>query len=817
MLCTRTQGRASGLALLASFLWFAQGAALASVTPDEGDLPAPTVVVMQPGDPLSRPGGPRPGDLRLEYGTTAFVIGQAGPSPDAGTLKDVAQLFPSARAMGLGSLTTRLAADPGRQALYVKITTSRSRDLATVLCEGYDSADPTLEVRTQYQVGPALRAGEALRILTTVRNTGRRPAQAHAIGDTLRWGALTRFAPGAGLAPPPPGPLPYVLGLAPASALVYLPAGPPPLSQHDPLSSTLGTPQRDLPPGASAAYARLLVAGDPYRALCTGPAPVLGRIAVRGAVREEPAAPTHREAGTPSGTPSGAKETQGLRDQALVLLLRPDGQAVSVARPDPGDGAFALCAREPGPYRLRLSAPGQDAAPTPVQAPTGAAPPLLLRRPAHLHLQLREAPAGHTTLRPAPGRILLASLDGNKDRDPRAVSAGGLPLSASASGRLTTVLAPTGEADLILPPGRYRVAAGRGLFYDLSPQEVDLRPGESRKLALQLRRGIPLSETQASRCTLLHPLPEREAQALGRADGLDLVLSAEAQPAPAARRPGPGGLPQVLAASIATHRGRFTVYPLRPAAPLPEVRQAPTSSAVVASLRRVPGEGSAPPLVQAALPTAEADLSGADARELWSGPDPQKAQAEFPAALAGWLAALASGVRTTAVAGLDPRADPFQAGLPRTCAAQVQTAQPIGPGEALRLSLSRGDAQVSNGPWLRLSANGAGIGELAGAPQGRVQVSVSAWAAAHIDLREIEIWAGTRLAARIPVPAATTPLRYRGTLPLQLDRDTAIVAVVRGARPSEPGLPLPLAFTNPVFVDRDGDGRFGPPAGKRGR
>jgi hypothetical protein len=813
MICTRSPGLASSLALLACL--GAERAASATVTPDEGDLPAPTVVVMQPGDPLIRPGGPRPGDLRLEYGTTAFLIGQAGPSADAGTLKDVAQLFPSARAMGLGGLTTQLAGSHGRQALYVKVTASRSRDLATVLCEGYDSADPTLEVRTQYQVGPGLRAGEALRIITTVRNTGRRPAPAHAIGDTLRLGGLIRFAPGAGLATPPPGPLPFLLGLAQTGALVYLPAGPPPLSQHDPLSSTLGTPQKDLAPGASASYSRLLIAGDPYRTLCTGPAPVLGRIAVRGSVREEPA--PQASAHSRDGAKDGVKEAQALRDQALVLLVRPDGQAVSVARPDPGDGAFALCAREPGPYRLRLSGPGQDAPGTPVQAPSAAAPPLLLRRPAHLHLQLREAPPGHTTPRPAPGRVLLTALDGSASRDPRAASAGGLPLSSS--GKLTTVLAPGGEAELSLPPGRYRVSAGRGLFYDFSPQEVDLRPGEVRKLTLQLRRGVPLSETQAGRCTLLHPLPEREAQALGRADGLDLVLVAGAQPTPAGRRQ--QELPQVPSALIATHRGRFILYPLRVGALLPEVRQAPTSSAVVASLHRVPGEGSSPPLVQGAFPAvAEADQAGADARELWSGPDPGKAQAEFPAALAGWLAALSRGARDAAVAGLDPRADPLQAGLPRTCAGQVQTAQPLGPGEALRLALSRGDAQVTNGPWLRLSANGAGIGELAGAPQGKVQVSLSAWAAAHVDLREIEVWAGTRLAAKIPVPPATTPLRYRGTLPLEIDRDTAIVAVARGARPSEPGLPLPLAFTNPVFVDRDGDGHFGPPkpgTGKRSR
>src|SRR6185436_2527693 len=102
---------------------------------------------------------------------------------------------------------------------------------------------------------------------------------------------------------------------------------------------------------------------------------------------------------------------------------------------------------------------------------------------------------------------------------------------------------------------------------------------------------------------------------------------------------------------------------------------------------------------------------------------------------------------------------------------------------------------------------------------GKVAVTISVLASPAIDVRELEVWVGSRRAAQAPVPPTGTPLRYRGTVRITVDRDAAIVVMARGNRPLDPFVPgaTPFALSNPVLVDRDGDGRFGKaPPGRPG-
>ena len=213
----------------------------------------------------------------------------------------------------------------------------------------------------------------------------------------------------------------------------------------------------------------------------------------------------------------------------------------------------------------------------------------------------------------------------------------------------------------------------------------------------------------------------------------------------------------------------------------------------------MPGEGGEPPLVQ-----AEGD-SVADAQQLWTGAAPDAA------ALRGWLARLDEGRAVTAVAAADPRQDLLGLAAPRTCFTEAQSARPLSPGAHLRAALRRGDVILTNGPWLRVSANGAEPGELASAPDGKVAVLITVLASSFVDVRELEVWVGGKRMAQAPVPTTGTPLRYRGTLRVTIDRDAAIVVILRGNRPLDPLAPgvTPFALSNPVLVDRDGDGRFG--------
>jgi hypothetical protein len=65
-------------------------------------------------------------------------------------------------------------------------------------------------------------------------------------------------------------------------------------------------------------------------------------------------------------------------------------------------------------------------------------------------------------------------------------------------------------------------------------------------------------------------------------------------------------------------------------------------------------------------------------------------------------------------------------------------------------------------------------------------------------------------------------VRYRGRRKVHCDADCFVVAWVDSNETLEPVIarrqhiyPLPVAVTNPIYVDVDGDGRFNPPGAPR--
>ncbi|MCS6913027.1 MAG: carboxypeptidase regulatory-like domain-containing protein [Myxococcota bacterium] len=744
--------------------------ARATVLPDRGELPPPTVVVLQAADVAALGPGvrARAGDYRLEYGTVAFLVARPGPGRrEGGTLVDVVQLFPWPRRLGLGQLAPLVA---GREPVWLDATVSRSQELAVVQVEGHDGADPHLKVRTQYQVGPALRTGDALRIVTTVQ--GGAGVQLE-LGDLLRWGELHRFVPGGGFAGPSSRALRLVEGLGPGGALLYLPgggalgatSGGQVVERGGPGWSELVAPA--LRSGASVSYRRMLhVPTEPGRILCDREVVPGARVPVRGTVRD----------------PAGEVP------RAVVVLERPGGEALAATVAD-AQGRFSLCAPAPGTFHLRVEGAGRAlSAPRPLQlGPAGVLDlDVLLPRPARLRVGLREGAGG----RAAPGRLSIQPLDGVPGR---AVASGELP--AWLEGDLARIALPEGEADLTLPPGRYRVTASRGPFYELSAQEVALRAGEERRLQLTLRRGVPEADLQGIRCLALAVLPPgRETAAAARAEGLDLLLVE-------AGGRSEGDIATVAAVQAqAAGGGALLAFPLggaRAPAPL----QAATPAALAEALRRLPGEGGEPPLVVGDAAAAGVQL---DAVALWSGPTPSAA------ALRAWLEQMDRSWPVPAVTGVPLRSPPLLAGSPRTCFAAPSAGGLRSAGAQLRAALRRGDLVLTNGPWLQVRANGASPGQVAAAPDGQVTVAVTVLAAGFVDVRELEVWVGSRRAAAVPVPPTGTALRYRGALRVTVDRDAPLVVVVRGNRPLGPLQPgaAPLALTSPVLVDRDGDGRY---------
>jgi hypothetical protein len=202
-----------------------------------------------------------------------------------------------------------------------------------------------------------------------------------------------------------------------------------------------------------------------------------------------------------------------------------------------------------------------------------------------------------------------------------------------------------------------------------------------------------------------------------------------------------------------------------------------------------------------------------DAIELMNG----DSWPQYLAVRADWHALLRQGFRRTATANSDSHAAVELLAYPRNYVF-------VGPeGDDARrfdAALLAGRSFGTNGPRVRqLRVNGGSIGGVVAAAGGRVRVEYAVDAAGWVPLDEVRILVNGEVAHASPDRS--------GVLDLSLERD-GFVTLEAGAPldadppawiRAHPGLYTEVlapgfvsaAFTNPVFVDVDGNGRFDPP------
>jgi hypothetical protein len=139
--------------------------------------------------------------------------------------------------------------------------------------------------------------------------------------------------------------------------------------------------------------------------------------------------------------------------------------------------------------------------------------------------------------------------------------------------------------------------------------------------------------------------------------------------------------------------------------------------------------------------------------------------------------------------------------------------------EALRAdsvaeAVKAGRAFVTNGPMVDLMVAGGRPGDLVRAPATRrLPVEVVVRAAPWVDVTRVVLIVSGRVTREEAIPRSEAPERHRMRTELPVTEDTWLVAVVRGDNDMDAVLPeagaKPMAFTNPVYVDVDGDGAFG--------
>lgn len=136
-------------------------------------------------------------------------------------------------------------------------------------------------------------------------------------------------------------------------------------------------------------------------------------------------------------------------------------------------------------------------------------------------------------------------------------------------------------------------------------------------------------------------------------------------------------------------------------------------------------------------------------------------------------------------------------------------------GEAIRA----GRAVVSTGAFVTAAIDGAGVGDTVTVDAGPVRLDLRVQAPAAIDVDRVVVHVNCDRVLMVPADDRDGVVKLDATVTLDVEEDAQVVVLAYGEAPYPRGLEtppstLPRGFTNPIYVDRDGNGRWDPPGGK---
>lgn len=196
-----------------------------------------------------------------------------------------------------------------------------------------------------------------------------------------------------------------------------------------------------------------------------------------------------------------------------------------------------------------------------------------------------------------------------------------------------------------------------------------------------------------------------------------------------------------------------------------------------------------------------------DAMEIMNG-EHEHAPDRVEALRRDWNSLLLQGVHITGTANSDSHFKEQQVALPRNMIAVADDRVAAFDVKQFSDSIRKGNMYGTTGPLLQVTLSGAKMGDLYAGKTGTLDISVLRpdWIAAD----HLNIYVNGKLVQDGPIPEGG-----QFSTELQFDRDSYVLIDVTGT-PGEaykavyPGF-LPYAFSNPIFVDADGDGTWTAP------
>lgn len=718
--------------------------------PPDAGVPAAqaSVHVMAAGEEL---GGTkatgRPGDLVLSNAEVVFVVNQLGAplgaAASGGNLVDAADAH--GKKDELGQIWTSFGG-PARQAVYTDMTSGTAAGgKAWIEVSGHVQGEEKLRVVTRYTLAASDRA---LLIKASLENKSDHPIDKLLIGDAIAWGTTETFAPSQSLAFRGPSKGAYLGGIGRfVSYAIASTDGDIEATTGATRSETKLTAETTLAPGDGTDVSRVVAVGK--RGDTASVVAELTQMA--GESVGELAIDLVGDDGKPVKTPAGAKVafTSARGEEIVAMRAATEGEPLGGELPP---GLYSVAYASGGGRRASGAKVTVD-----VDAGKVAHATLHVSAAGSFEAKCSEIdptrPQLSAVTRPMPCALTIEPIDGSP------IDLGPVYLAGPARNRTMT---STGTALVPLAPGRYRVTASRGPEYASRSEEVVVTPTATAHASFLLNRlldtagYVATSEVSSDDS----PLTARERLVADAADGIEIEIGGDHAPL---------------------------------------VKELALSPFVVA-LRSADlgGDASAKPWGRVNDFPIPFDLL-----ELTSFGDVAKRER----VVATYLAALGAGALVTPTAQSNMAAFARE-DEPRTFVRVADDASLEPWGAARSADLVNGlegrrDVVVSNGPFLRVSANGVAPGGIAKGHDVVVKVHVECAGAACVE--SVLLLRARGKAQSQSVKLAALPSTARGAdivFRVHAGQDDAFVVVALGSA----GIDV-WAMTSAVFIDADGDGK----------
>lgn len=508
----------------------------------------------------------------------------------------------------------------------------------------------------------------------------------------------------------------------------------------------------------------------------------------------------------------------------------PDVDYVTIARAG-ADGSFTVDV-PPGSYKVRAVTDDRLASPETNVPALGASLNLVITKTGSLHYVINDE-AGQ----PLPAKLsIIRAQDTTSFR--RQLGEDPVP-----RGTFKAEYGWRGTGTVALPPGTFHVIASRGSEYEIYETDVTIEAGKTAELSGSLARTMK-TPGWMSTDTHIHAQVSPDSGDLYPfkvqtmiTEGLELPVSTEHEAIgnfnPAIQEMGVGAWMQgIVGSEITTFSyGHFNAFPLvqQPEKP---------GNGRIDWVGKKPGEtfaairAAGDPFLQVNHPRSQSvggyfeamgfdrvsNVASAgdkfsvdfDGIEVANGCDVPFIEAET---MPDWFSFLNRGMRKVAMGSTDSHhAGSGEMGYPKTFIHLGIDDPKAATPDAFRAASKAGKTIVSCGPFVDMQVGSAEIGDTVRQGSDLLEVKATVSAPSWMDVTQVELVVNGELKKVLPIPAHQGALDFHGTITasVSMASDGWAILRVRGNQAHgvwANGNPS-YAFTNPIFLDTNGDGVF---------